>query len=623
MDDTSSLGHASAAVAMANDAISNARRAASEARNRRENCGSTFATTWNAQKKESSHSQVRSGTTPADLDFKSNDDAFVVIATLVTERLLPKLEASPGCTHYTMTADDAAFFQKMLPYSVRRCFVDALRYRLQLIKSGDPRVSQESPLGRLTMQCQLLGLERDTMNVLLDLSQSPGMSYPVNFKNQGPVAYGSRDEGDEPNRPSQQAELGPEPSTIASTKSNTNHVLHQPAMHSSDWEQSAESLARQQIIAEINETKFLMRGSVTPDAIGFWKKHLDDLNEKLMTLNTEEQRDDGKTQNADAMMSGLSSFGMGQNADYELDMYSKVNTQFEYKNPSSPVDTAVNSNANRGGGGDRSIAGTTQPPITSPKKIPHELPVCDVVAPSDLPGGYMFEAQLGSKKFLATVPPGGVTKGQRFVSTMRELETIEIPVPLGGWRDSVVDCFTDGICHPLFLNSLVVPCIALGQIMTRNGLDWQGNPANKLVSSLSCTNMTVFLTFWLSINASAAVMLRISWDRLHVVFVEHWIPLVCFNAFFLIYFIYLTMNVRLSIRNKYQIQEGSCEGAEDCLCATFCLPCTICQMGRHTSDYDTYRATCCNATGLPRQVELAPVTFYEDQYATMEDGQVV
>jgi len=485
------------------------------------------------------------------------------------------------------------------------------------------------------------------MNVLLDLSQSAGMSYPVNFINQGPVAYGSRDEGDEANNPFQQAKLGPKPSTIASTKTNTNPALRQPAVTpSSDWEQSAESLARQQITAEINETKFLMRGSVTPDAVGFWKKHLDDLNEKLMALNAEEQRDDTKTLGADAMMSGLSSFGMGQNADYELDMYNKVNTQFEYKHPSSPVDMFANNNANRGGGGDRSIAGTTQPPIASPKKMSDELPVCDVVAPSDLPGGYMFEAQLGSKKFLATVPPGGVTKGQRFVSTMRELETIEIPVPLGGWRDGVVDCFTDGICHPLFLNSLFVPCskfwlillncswilvadryvslqVALGQIMTRNGLDWQGIPANKLVSSLSCTNMTVFLTFWLSINASAAVMLRISWDRLHVVFVEHWIPLVCFNAFFLIYFIYLTLNVRRSIRNKYQIQEGSCEGAEDCLCATFCLPCTICQMGRHTSDYDTYRATCCNATGLPRQVELAPVTFYEDQYTTMEDGQVV
>ena len=457
MDDTSSLGQASAAVAMANDAISNARRAASEARNRRENYASTFATAgW---KKESPNSQVRSGTTAADLDLASNDDAFVVIATLVTERLLPKLEASPGCTHYTMTADDAAFFQKMLPYSVRRCFVDALRYRLQLIKSGDPRVSRESPLGRLTLQCQLLGLARKTMNVLLDLSQSPGMSYPVNFKNQGPVAYGSRDEEDEPNHPSQQAEHVPKLSTIASTEANTNPALHQPAVTpSSDWEQSAESLARQQITAEINETKFLMRGSVTPDAVGFWKKHLDDLNEKLMALNTEEQRDDSKTLDADAMMSGLPSFGMGQNADYELDMYNKVNTQFEYKHPSSPVDMAANSIANRGGGGDRSIAGTIQPPITSPKKVPHELPVCDVVAPSDLPGGYMFEAQLGSKKFLATVPPGGVTKGQRFVSTMRELETIEIPVPLGGWRDGVVDCCTDGICHPLFLNSLVVPC---------------------------------------------------------------------------------------------------------------------------------------------------------------------
>lgn len=70
----------------------------------------------------------------------------------------------------------------------------------------------------------------------------------------------------------------------------------------------------------------------------------------------------------------------------------------------------------------------------------------------------MFEAQLGQKKFLATVPPGGVTKGQRFVSTMRELETIEIPVPLGAWRDDGCECFAHGICHPLFLNTIFFPC---------------------------------------------------------------------------------------------------------------------------------------------------------------------
>ena len=41
-------------------------------------------------------------------------------------------------------------------------------------------------------------------------------------------------------------------------------------------ESTVQSLARQQIMAEIKETRFLMSGSVTNDAVNFWKKHLED-----------------------------------------------------------------------------------------------------------------------------------------------------------------------------------------------------------------------------------------------------------------------------------------------------------------------------------------------------------
>lgn len=157
--------------------------------------------------------------------------------------------------------------------------------------------------------------------------------------------------------------------------------------------------------------------------------------------------------------------------------------------------------------------------------------------------------------------------------------------------------------------------------MTRTGLDWQGKPSNRLVSSLSCANMTVLLTFWLAMNASAAFMLRVAWERGRLMEDEpnYYIVLIIFNLLVLVYMVNLTRKVRESIRNKYQIPEENCEGIEDCLCATFCMPCAICQMGRHTADFDTYRATCCTKTGLPRQVELAPVTFYEDQYQNMND----
>ena len=163
MDDTSSIGQASAAVAMANDAIDKARRAAASSRNKRNSVAQ--------------YDNLKVENNSPDLDLKNNDNAFHVLATLVTERLLPKLEASPDNTHYTLTAEDAAFFQKMLPYSVRRGFVDALRYRLQLLKVGVG--SRNSTIGKLTMQCQMLGLDRDNLNALLDLSQSAGMSVSI------------------------------------------------------------------------------------------------------------------------------------------------------------------------------------------------------------------------------------------------------------------------------------------------------------------------------------------------------------------------------------------------------------------------------------------------------------
>ena len=98
---------------------------------------------------------------------------------------------------------------------------------------------------------------------------------------------------------------------------------------------------------------------------------------------------------------------------------------------------------------------------------------------------------------------------------------------------------------------------------------------------------------------------------------ESFAALVLFNVGLIAYLTNLTRRVRGALRNKYQIPEKHCSGAEDCLCATCCLLCAGCQMGRHTADFDTYRGACCTSTGLPRQVELAPVTFYEDQYQNM------
>ena len=73
---------------------------------------------------------------------------------------------------------------------------------------------------------------------------------------------------------------------------------------------------------------------------------------------------------------------------------------------------------------------------------------------------------------------------------------------------------------------------------------------------------------------------------------------------FWVYCFVLVMKTRSYIRRKYSIPEQSCYGFEDCFCAFFCLPLTICHMARHTADYDTYRATYCTENGLPANAPM-------------------
>ena len=200
--DESSIGHASAAVEMANNAIDNARRAAASSRSKRtavtspaanatpnsnipadfmmkHESGSTYSAVTNKSRLPGNNKNNVAHMSSNNMDLKHNDSAFIVLATLLTERLLPKVNSTPGTTHYTLTSEDAAFLQKMLPYSVRKTFVEALRYRLQLLKSGVG--SKDSSVGKLSMQCMMLGLDRSSLNVLLELSSSAGVSVSISF----------------------------------------------------------------------------------------------------------------------------------------------------------------------------------------------------------------------------------------------------------------------------------------------------------------------------------------------------------------------------------------------------------------------------------------------------------
>ena len=67
-----------------------------------------------------------------------------------------------------------------------------------------------------------------------------------------------------------------------------------------------------------------------------------------------------------------------------------------------------------------------------------------VMAPTDLPGGCKFSARLGNgEEFLATVPAGGVRKGEIFISPVGNLGELEMGTSACGcilpWMDYLYD----------------------------------------------------------------------------------------------------------------------------------------------------------------------------------------
>mmetsp|Transcript_13364 Transcript_13364/g.20263 ORF Transcript_13364/g.20263 Transcript_13364/m.20263 type:complete len:136 (+) Transcript_13364:2-409(+) len=101
-----------------------------------------------------------------------------------------------------------------------------------------------------------------------------------------------------------------------------------------------------------------------------------------------------------------------------------------------------------------------------------------------------------------------------------------------------------------------------------------------------------------------------------------WVAAAFINLLMAFFSIWVVSATRASIRAKYYIPEYQCYDVEDVMCATFCMPCTICQMGRHTADYDTYVGLCCSRTGMPGHVELPPTPKLKPQNSPVTQQQI-
>jgi len=104
----------------------------------------------------------------------------------------------------------------------------------------------------------------------------------------------------------------------------------------------------------------------------------------------------------------------------------------------------------------------------------HIQPMMEVIAPANLPEGYTFQVEVPSssnnatdtennsiRTFTVTVPKGGIEEGQSFSVPLPggsdalddSMIRPRVSIPVGHWRDGVLDICKYGPFHPLLWNS--------------------------------------------------------------------------------------------------------------------------------------------------------------------------
>jgi len=188
-------------------------------------------------------------------------------------------------------------------------------------------------------------------------------------------------------------------------------------------------------------------------------------------------------------------------------------------------------------------------------------------------------------------------------------------IPKGKWRNGLCDCLLDGVDHPMLLNSLCCPQIALTQIMARMYID----PFGKQITHQSRAHNKIKLNNIIALSVlilSANVIVTYFIARVYILhdgyimnqqsvieILTLLIPILLLDVGCIIYFYMLLISTRKIIRKSFDIPQEQCATCSDIFPSLCFTCCTISQMGRHTAEYRTYRSMCCTDTGLPMHVD--------------------
>lgn len=261
-------------------------------------------------------------------------------------------------------------------------------------------------------------------------------------------------------------------------------------------------------------------------------------------------------------------------------------------------------------------ASLTAPSAEEMSKPAAAVPMIEIVAPATLMEGYKLDTQVGDRIMTVTIPPGGVEKGQKFMVPMTPNAVGGAPavkkshVPVGHWKDGLCDCFQYGICHASVCISFWCHALAAGQVITRLQLNWLGKPTEsqaekaKAFPTLFSISMVYFglkiFLFFIIVS-----MMPEDPDEPPPDSVQPFAMMSdMINYAYFFFSAIVIYNVRFHIRKKYAIpeNEGCPTGCEDGCMALCCGCCTVAQMMRHTTEYETYKDTCFSSTGLPDHV---------------------
>lgn len=371
-----------------------------------------------------------------------------------------------------------------------------------------------------------------------------------------------------------------------------------------------DELAKQQITTELQEAENLMAESVTPEAKEFWRKQVEELQAKLRALEGGEEPVVKDENYFNTEQSLLTTFWKA--LGYQPPTLGKSESDTTSEDPASE-DPERGIELSTSASKDELPAA---PPVESPAVSPSrrsapdvELPIVDVVAPSDLPGGYQFEAELNGKRFLATVPIGGVQKGKTFYCYMEPTDDAKILT--GGWKDSPLDLFKYGYEHPMCVCSVLCPLLALSQVMERLGLDITGKRASSDTPQLilyTPRGMALSMLFmWATLNIFILSGFELKTSRFLAVSAADKFSLLLVNFSLMAFTIYATINTRNYIMDRFRIPVSVVNSHVETLLAAIFFPLSIAQMGRHTASYEIYDAVLCHTTGIVERGDEAQV----------------